>query len=140
MIASSSFSSVDDRISAIFEPGVPPPSKRLEALEFFKNEGIACGIFLLPVIPLITDTPELMENAIRKASEVGVDFIIFGGMTLKEGKQKDYFTNVVKKHHPELTGKYQDIYTGGRWGEATGEYYNSLNMTFNSIAQKYRLP
>ncbi|GAI28860.1 unnamed protein product, partial [marine sediment metagenome] len=84
-IVSFSFSSVNDEISAIFEPGVPPPSERLKTLTFFKNEGIACGMFLLPVIPFITDTPELMEETIRKASEVNLDFIIFGGMTLKEG-------------------------------------------------------
>lgn len=96
-IISFSFSSVDDKISAIFEPGVPPPSERLETISFFKNNGIACGIFLLPVIPFITDTPELMEESIRKASEVGVDFIIFGGTTLKDGRQKKYFYDVLKK-------------------------------------------
>ena len=95
-IVSFSFSSVNDEISAIFEPGVPPPSERLKTLTFFKNEGIACGMFLLPVIPFITDTPELMEETIRKASEVGLDFIIFGGMTLKEGRQKDYFFKTLK--------------------------------------------
>ncbi|PKP54868.1 hypothetical protein CVT91_17795, partial [Candidatus Atribacteria bacterium HGW-Atribacteria-1] len=34
-IISFSFSSVDDKISAIFEPGVPPPSERLKTLTFF---------------------------------------------------------------------------------------------------------
>jgi len=99
-IVSFSFSSVDDKISAIFEPGVPPPSERLKTLAFFKNEGIACGMFLLPVIPFITDTPELMEETIRKASEVNLDFIIFGGMTLKEGRQKNYFSQVLKQCYP----------------------------------------
>ncbi|OYD15071.1 hypothetical protein CH333_06600, partial [candidate division WOR-3 bacterium JGI_Cruoil_03_44_89] len=87
-IVSFSFSSVNDEISAIFEPGVPSPTERLKTLAFFKKEGIACGMFLLPVIPFVTDTPELMEEAVRKAVEVGLDFIIFGGMTLKEGRQK----------------------------------------------------
>jgi len=40
-----------------------------------------------------------MEEAVRKASEIGLDFIIFGGMTLKEGKQKDYFYNTIKKNY-----------------------------------------
>jgi len=39
----------------------------------------------------------MMEEAVKKASEIGLDFIIFGGMTLKEGKQKDYFCNSLKK-------------------------------------------
>jgi DNA repair photolyase len=139
-IVSFSFSSVDDKISAIFEPGVPPPSERLKTLTFFKNEGIACGMFLLPVIPFITDTPELMEETIRKASEVNLDFIIFGGMTLKEGRQKDYFSQVLKQRYPELIVEYENIYQKNKWGEAAGEYYNSINLTFNSIIKKYKIP
>jgi len=139
-IVSFSFSSADDKISAIFEPGVPSPSERLETLGFLKKEGIACGMFLLPVIPFLTDTPELMEDTIRKASEVGVDFIIFGGMTLKDGRQKDYFLNVLRRTHPELVKEYQNIYKGNKWGQATVEYYNSINMMFSRIAGKYKIP
>ena len=139
-IVSFSFSSVDDEISSIFEPGVPSPSERLKTLAFFKNEGFACGMFLLPVIPLITDTPELMEESVRKAVAVGLDFIIFGGMTLKEGRQKDYFFNVLKKHYPKLISKYQYIYIGNKWGEATEEYYNLISQAFSKIAKKYKIP
>ncbi len=139
-IVSFSFSSVDDKISAVFEPGVPPPSERLRALAFFKKEGIACGMFLLPAIPLITDTPELMEYALIKASEVGVDFVIFGGMTLKEGKQKDYFLDSIQGLYPELAGEYRKIYTGNRWGQAQENYYSLVNMEFSRITKKYRIP
>jgi len=140
VIVSFSFSSVNDEISAIFEPGVPSPSERLKTLTFFKNEGIACGMFLLPVIPFITDTPELMEETIKKASEAGLDFIIFGGMTLKEGRQKDYFSQVLKQRYPKLIVEYENIYQKNKWGEASGEYYNSINLTFNSIIKKYKIP
>jgi DNA repair photolyase len=139
-IVSFSFSSVDDRISSVFEPGVPPPSERLQAISFFKNEGIACGMFLLPVIPFLTDTSELIEQTISRAKEVGVDFVIFGGMTLKEGRQKDYFFDALKKTHPELIAEYQNIYRGSEWGEATKEYYSLISQRFNSIAKKYKMP
>ncbi|MBU1290246.1 hypothetical protein KJ898_00350, partial [bacterium] len=88
----------------------------MKTLTFFKNEGIACGMFLLPVIPFITDTPELMEETIRKASEVRLDFIIFGGMTLKEGKQKDYFFNTLRNKCPKLIREYENIYQKNKWG------------------------
>ena len=39
-----------------------------------------------------------MEEAVKKASEIGLDFIIFGGMTLKEGKQEDHFYSSLKKN------------------------------------------
>jgi DNA repair photolyase len=139
-IVSFSFSSADDKLSAMLEPGVPPPSERLKTLAFFKSEGIACGMFLLPVVPFITDTAALMEEAVSKAAEAGVDFIIFGGMTLKDGKQKDYFLDALKTPYPELMIKYQHLYPGNRWGEARAEYYKSLSAEFNRIAKKYRIP
>jgi DNA repair photolyase len=138
-IVSFSFSSVNDKISAIFEPGVPSPSERLKTLSFFKNKGIACGMFLLPVIPFITDTPELMEETIRRASEANLDFIIFGGMTLKEGRQKDYFFKTLRSKYPKLIGEYENIYQKNKWGEAAGEYYNSINLTFNRIANRHKM-
>jgi DNA repair photolyase len=49
-IVSFSFSSTDAETSAVFEPHVPPPSERLKTLAFFKRNGVACGMFLLPVI------------------------------------------------------------------------------------------
>ena len=140
VIVSVSFSSVNDTISSFLEPGVPTPSERLQTLAFFKKEGIACGMFLLPVIPFLTDTREAIEETVREAKNVGVDFIIFGGMTLKEGKQKDYFYAKLKKTYPELMTRYHNIYLGDRWGNATEAYYNSIHSVFNSIAKKYNIP
>jgi DNA repair photolyase len=139
-LVSMSFSSVDDQISARFEPGVPPPSERLETLAFLKKQGLACGMFLLPVIPFITDTPEVIENSIRKASEIGLDFVIFGGMTLKTGRQQDYFYRTLKKRYPELQASYHTIYHGDKWGNASEEYYASIHSTFNHIASQYKMP
>ncbi len=138
-IVSFSFSSVNDEISTLFEPNVPPPSERLKTLEYFKRVGITTGIFLLPVIPFITDLPNMIEETLRKAREVGVDFVIFGGMTLKEGRQKDYFNNIVKVRYPKLVTKYTHIYKGDKWGHATWEYYCLINSVFNHIARKYRI-
>jgi DNA repair photolyase len=123
-IVSFSFSSANDEVSAIFEPHVPPPSERLKTLAAFKKEGVACGMFLLPVIPFITDTPEMIGETLKKARDVGVDFVVFGGMTLKAGRQKDYFYKILSEKHPELTAKYEQICQANEWGQATEEYYN----------------
>lgn len=102
VLVSMSFSSMNDKISAIFEPGVPAPSARLNILKELKKEGLACGIFMLPVIPSITDTEELMEETISKAKEAGLDYLIFGGMTLKEGRQQNHFFNALQNYDPSL--------------------------------------
>jgi len=139
-IVSFSFSSVNDKISQIFEPGVPEPSKRLETLELFKKEGISCGMFLMPVIPFITDKPEFLEESIKKAKELGLDFIIFSGMTLKDGRQKEYFINALKDYNQNLITEYTHIYRGDKWGNTVPEYYTSLQQAFNIISKKYRIP
>ena len=138
-IVSFSFSSVDDRTSAVVEPRVPSPSDRLDAIRFFKGQGIACGMFLLPVIPGITDSPQFLEDAVAKASEVGVDFIIFGGMTLKEGRQRDYFAAAIRDRYPHLAADYRRIYRGSKWGEPVHEYADSLNSTFGAVARRYHI-
>ena len=139
-IVSFSFSSSDEKISRIFEPGVPSPRKRLDTISFFKDKGIACGMFLLPVIPFITDTNAVMDKTLQDAQDIGVDFIIFGGMTLKEGKQKEYFLNILKRHYPKLMSEYQMIYRGSKWGEAIHEYYDQLHLTFHSLMKQYKIP
>jgi DNA repair photolyase len=139
-IVSFSFSSSDEKISSIFEPGVPSPNNRFKTIEYFKNNGIICGIFLLPVIPFITDKKDIMENTIKKAQAVGIDFIIFGGMTLKDGRQKEYFLKTLKKHYPDLFTDYLHIYKSNKWGMANNTYYDSINQTFNVIAKHYKIP
>jgi DNA repair photolyase len=140
VIVSFSFSSVNDGVSTIFEPGVPSPTNRLSAIRDFKAKGLTCGMFLMPVIPFITDTPDMIDVSIKKAREAGVDFIIFGGMTLKDGRQKDYYYNILKSYSPGLISRYASIYPGSPWGMPSDEYYNRLNLRFNEIAKKYNMP
>lgn len=140
VIVSFSFSSADDKISSIFEPGVPPPSKRFETIRFFKKQGIACGMYLMPVIPFITDTPKQIDNTVKKAKEAGIDFIIFSGMTLKDGRQKDYFMSVLKQNYPDFIVDYNNIYKGDKWGGPIDEYNTSIYQTFDSIAKRYKIP
>ena len=135
-----SISSVDEGISRIYEPGVPSPAERLEALKIFKARGIPCGLFLLPVIPFVTDTEELLERALLAAADAEVDYLIFGGMTLKEGRQSSYFLKHLARHHPELPGEYRKIYRADPWGQAEGGYYRSLHERFRRIAAEFPFP
>ena len=139
-IVSISFSSVNKRLCSIFEPGVPAPGERLDTISFFKDRGIACGMFLLPVIPFVSDPAELIEEAVCRAKEAGVSFVIFGGMTLKDGRQKDYFMDAIEKYDPCILKDYQEIYSDYKWGQPTGRYSCTVNRRFRDIIRKYPLP
>lgn len=139
-IVNFSFSSANDEISSYFEPGVSLPSERLETITKFKNNGINCGVFLMPVIPFITDSEFEIENTIKKVKQAGADFIIFSGMTLKEGTQKDYFFNILNKSYPWLIENYKEIYSANEWGQASDSYYQNLAKVFNTAISKHKLP
>jgi len=139
-IISFSFSSVDDKISNIFEPGVPPPSQRLKSLSMFKKNNIACGMFLLPVIPFITDKSFYIEESFKKAQDLGLDFIIFGGMTLMDGRQKEYFLKKIKEFYPELLPKYNMIYKDDKWGSPTDDYIDLIHSNLYKLSKKYKVP
>lgn len=140
VLVSFSFSSMNKKLCNIFEPGVPSPGMRLALIKYLRNQGIPSGIFLMPVIPFLSDSPKMIEQVFLNASKVGVQYIIFGGMTLKEGRQKDYFMEVLRKNYPELENEYEMIYRNNKWGNAISEYSQSINQTLNLIASHYKIP
>lgn len=139
-IVSFSFSSMDADMSNVIEPWVPSPDERLETIRMFKTKGITCGIYFMPIIPFITDTTEKINKVFYKAKEIGVDFIIFGGLTLKPGRQKDYFINTLTKYDANLIHDYNNIYLNNKWGMAKQQYYNALNKLVLSVNKKYNIP
>jgi len=139
-VISFSFSTVDDKLAKILEPGVPSPTERLETISFLKSKGLACGMFLMPVVPFVTDSDQLMDQALSKGKEAGVDFVIFGGMTLKQGNQRAHFLDVITNHFPAQEAKIRSLYSSDQWGQAEKSYYDQLHARFYKVARKHQLP
>jgi len=141
VIVSFSFSSASDNISKIFEPEVSSPTERFALMKRLKQNGISTGMFLMPLIPFVTDSPKMIEQTLRKGKEAGVDFVVFGTMTLKQGRQKDYFMNVIDKHFPDLSTQFDIIYEhNNKWGGANSEYNESAHYVFDKIATALKIP
>ena len=139
-LVSFSFSSTDDSVSKIFEPGVPSPTDRLHTISELSDKGIDCGMFLMPVIPFITDKWDMLEQTVQDAKKAGVKYIVFGGMTLKDGRQKKHFYRLLREMYPDLLIEYEHIYRGNRWGQAIRQYYQSLNMPLVELSKRYQMP
>lgn len=138
-LVSFSLSTADDGLAAVFEPGVPPPSARLAALSRLKRRGFHCGVFLMPVVPFITDTPEQIDRSVAAAAHHGADFVLFGGMTLKTGRQREHFLTVLRRHFPEMVRNYEIIYGSDKWGNASGEYYRMVDELFYQSACRHNI-
>ena len=139
-IVSMSFSSVNPDISRVFEPGVPAPEERLKTLEKFRKRGIPCGMYLMPVIPFVTDTAEEIGSSVTAAKKSGLSFIVFGTMTLKYGRQRDHFLQVLNSYAPEKRDLYDMIYRPNPYGGATHEYNLSASLAFDAAADFFHMP
>lgn len=100
----------DDALSKKIEPNVAVSSKRFAALKELSDEGIFCGVLLMPLLPFINDTPENIISIVKKSYESGAKFIYpMFGVTLRNN-QRDYFYLKLDQEFPNLTNKYKRIY------------------------------
>lgn len=95
------------------EPGTPPPSSRLRALERLRAAGVPAGVFLMPILPGITDRPELLEPVVRAAAEHGATSVSAGVLRLVPGV-KEWFLSFLRRDFPHLAASYERGYARGR--------------------------
>lgn len=74
--------SPDDAVSAMFEPGAPPASKRFAALESLARAGIRTWAFVGPVIPYYSDRVEPLTTLFKRLLEAGVKKVLVDRMNL----------------------------------------------------------
>ncbi len=110
-----SFSTTDNSIAKIFEPGATLPDKRLLTLKTTLEHGFLSGVSLMPLLPYITDTSEHLEKMFSTFKEIGVKYIFPASVTLFGNGNADSKTLVlraVEKHYPHLVEKYKRFFSG----------------------------
>lgn len=111
-----SFSTIEDSIGKIFEPGATPPSKRLSVLHETLQSGFHSGVSLMPLLPYITDTREYLQLMFQTFKEAGAKYIFPASITLfGEGSSdsKQLMFKAIQKHYPHLMEKYEKLFAYG---------------------------
>jgi DNA repair photolyase len=139
-VISVSLSSSNDVLARTFEEGASPPSERLEVVRRAKKAGVPSGVYLLPIIPFVTDLPDVLETTFRDIAAAGADFVVVGGMTLKSGRQREHFLRVLETYDPSLFGQFEILYPGDPWGNSLPDYQGVLSELCLDIAARHRLP
>jgi len=140
-IVSFSISSLADDVWKTFEPGASPPAERFKSIEKFSDAGIPTGVMFIPQIPFLSDDKDSIRDVVKASREAGADFILYGGMTLKEGRQKEHFMRILKEKFPYLEDKYRGLYkNSGMWGSAAQGYYSRINRITYDICREYKIP
>jgi DNA repair photolyase len=138
VIISFSFSSLDEKLAKIIEPGVPKPIERLETMKKFSDAGFKTGIINMPVLPFLSDSDEEVETIINSAKKYGADYILYGGLTLYGEAPDDcktlYF-NFLKENYPNLVNEYKKLFKGS--SSLSKSYQRDLTVRFGEISTRY---
>jgi DNA repair photolyase len=91
------------------EPGTAPPHQRLRALKELVDAGVDVGVGMAPILPGLSDKPELMEDVVRAARAAGATGVWANLLYLKPGT-KEHYLNALERDWPELLPEYERLY------------------------------
>jgi len=100
---------LDHEIWRRSEPGTAPPHQRLRALKQLVDAGVAASVGMAPILPGLSDKPELLADVVRAAREAGATGVWANLLFLKPGT-KEHFLAALERDWPELLPEYERLY------------------------------
>ncbi len=100
---------LDEQIWRRVEPGTPPPRSRLKAIERLSAAGIPTSVFLMPILPGITDRPEQLSVVVRAAADHGARGVVGAPLRLATDI-RDWYLAFIKKEFPRLLAAHHRGY------------------------------
>jgi DNA repair photolyase len=100
---------LDDEIWQRTEPGTAHPRQRLRALKVLVDAGIRASVGMAPILPGISDQPELLEQVVREAREAGACGVWANLLNLRPGT-REHFLECLAEDYPEQLPAYERLY------------------------------
>lgn len=114
----------DDTERRVFEPAAASVEERLEVVRQFRAAGIPVCILAMPLLPFIADSDEKAGKLFGTLATLDANCIVPGGLTLRPGRQKDTYLDVIHRHYPHLAFEYERLYRENRASGACVAAYN----------------
>jgi DNA repair photolyase len=74
-----SLTTCSERTRRVIEPGTPPARRIFASIKKFTDAGVACGVNIDPIMPLVTDSEQELEAIVEGCRQAGVRHV-FGAM------------------------------------------------------------
>ncbi|MBD3941282.1 intein-containing Rv2578c family radical SAM protein [Microbacterium sp. NEAU-LLC] len=101
----------DDELQHLIEPGTPTATARLESVRAATEAGFRVTVFLMPIIPHLTDSIAAIDHALSRIKAAGAVRVVYGALHLRPGA-KQWFLQWLGEQHPELVSSYRGLYPG----------------------------
>ena len=127
----------DDDLQRAIEPGTPSTQARLDTVRALADAGFRVGVFLMPVLPHLTDSVAAIDEALRRIRAAGADHVVYGALHLRTGV-KPWFMQWLQREHPELVSSYRALYPGTA-ANAPKDYRTWLAKRVRPLIRAYGL-
>ncbi|WP_424937237.1 MULTISPECIES: Rv2578c family radical SAM protein [Bacteria] len=127
----------DEELRGAIEPGAPTTQARLDTVRALAGSGFRVGVFLMPILPHLTDSLAAIDEGLRRIAEAGADHVVFGALHLRPGV-KPWFLQWLSQHRPDLLSSYRALYPGAA-AEAPKAYRQWLARRVRPLIRRYGL-
>ncbi|MCP1428768.1 DNA repair photolyase [Microbacterium foliorum] len=101
----------DDELQKAIEPGTPTTQARIDTVRALRDAGFRVTVFLMPIMPHMTDSVEALDTALRRIKEAGASRVVYGALHLRAGV-KPWFMQWLGEYRPDLVSSYRGLYPG----------------------------
>ncbi|WP_315552380.1 Rv2578c family radical SAM protein [Microbacterium aurum] len=127
----------DDTLQASLEPGTPTAAARLATVRAAADAGFRVTVFLMPILPHLTDSTAALDDALARIRAAGATRVVFGALHLRPGA-KQWFWQWLEREHPQLVSAYRGLYPGASAYAPVG-YRKLLTVRMRPLLRRHRL-
>jgi DNA repair photolyase len=127
----------DDELQQSIEPGTPTAKARLATVTAVREAGLDCSVFMMPILPYLTDSYAHLDFALEQVKASGATSVLYTALHLRPGT-KDWFMQWLDREHPDLVELYARMYYGKN-SYAPKEYRKWLAAKIKPLIRKHGL-
>jgi DNA repair photolyase len=127
---------LDERVWRTTEPGTAPPRQRLRVLRRLVDAGIDASVGMAPILPGISDKPELLREVVQAAREAGATGLWANVLNLRPGT-REHFLEHLAEDWPEEAERYERLYR--RRAYLGKDVSGPLQATVAELRREYRI-
>lgn len=105
---------LDDEVQQSVEPGAPTAASRLETVRRIREHGLDCTVFMMPILPFITDSGSGLDRSLAAIAESGATSVLYSALHLRPGA-REWFLAWLARTHPDLVARYEQLYHGSAY-------------------------